>query len=306
MGEPLLAGKVAIVTGSGRGIGLAIATAMARAGAKVVINDVGAALDGQGADAMPAQMAVDAIRRDGGEAVANVDSVAGFASARRIVECARDTFGRLDCVVNNAGILRDRRFHRMEESDWDDCIGVMLKGAFNVSRHAAELFREQSSGSYIHMTSNSGLIGNGGQANYSAAKAGIVALSKTIAIDMARHNVRSNCIAPVAFTRMQGSIPIKDEATARRVASRREVTPDFNAPLAVYLASDLSTGVNAQVFCVRKNEIFLMSQSRPIRGLHRAQGWTPADCAEHLFPALSGVFYPPFERSAEVFPYDPI
>jgi NAD(P)-dependent dehydrogenase (short-subunit alcohol dehydrogenase family) len=306
MEEAMLEGKVAVVTGAGRGIGRAIAAMMARHGARVVVNDIGTGLDGTGSDATPAQEAVDEIRAAGGEAVANFDSVADFASARRIVQCATDRFGRLDCVVNNAGILRDRAFHKMEEQEWDASIGVMLKGAFNVSRHAAEIFRRQESGSFVHMTSNAGLIGNAGQANYAAAKLGIVGLSKSIAIDMARFNVRSNCIAPVAFTRMQGSIPIKDEATARRVASRREVTPDLNAPLAVYLASDAAAGVNAQVFSVRKNEIFLMSQPRPLRGLHRAEGWTPKACADHLYPALKGMFYPPLERSAEVFPYDPI
>ena len=301
----MVEGKVVVVTGAGRGIGRAIAMLMAQHGAKVVVNDIGAALDGSGSDATPAQHTADEIRRAGGEAVANCDSVAGFASAGRIIQCALDSFGRIDCVVNNAGILRDVIFHKMTEADWDSVIGVMLKGAFNTSRHAADHFRRQESGSFVHMTSTSGLIGAMGQANYSAAKLGMVALSKSIAIDMQRFNVRSNCIAPVAWTRMTASIPAKDPAAARRIAQRQQVTAEHNAPLAVFLASDAAKEITGQVFAVRKNEIFLMSQSRPLRSIHRAEGWTPGTCAAHMLPALKSGFYA-LDRTADVFSWDSI
>ena len=302
----MMEGKVVVVTGAGRGIGAAIAQLLAAHGAKVVVNDIGVALDGAGGDATPAQEVVGAIRQGGGNAVVNTDSVAGFASAGKIIQCAMDTFGRLDGVVNNAGILRDVIFHKMSEGDWDAVVNVMLKGTFNCSRHAADHFRKQESGAFVHMTSTSGLIGAMGQANYGAAKLGIVALSKCIAVDMGRFNVRSNCIAPVAWTRMTASIPPKDPAAARRIEQRRQVTAEHNAPLAVFLLSDAAKEVNAQVFSTRKNEIFLMSQSRPLRSVHRADGWTPERCAEHMLPALKSAFYSPTERTADVFSWDSI
>ncbi len=302
----MMAGKVVVVTGAGRGIGAAIAKMAAEHGAKVVVNDIGVALDGAGGDQTPAEDVVNAIKKAGGEAVANTDSVAQFSSAAKIIQCAMDTYGRIYGLVNNAGILRDVIFHKMSEDDWDSVINVMLKGAFNCSRHAADHFRKQESGAFVHMTSTSGLIGAMGQANYSAAKLGMVALSKSIAVDMSRFNVRSNCIAPVAWTRMTASIPPKDPATAKRVEQRKQVTAEHNAPLAVFLLSDAAKDVNAQIFSTRKNEIFLMSQSRPLRGIHRADGWTPQRCAEHMLPALKSEFYAPTERTADVFPWDSI
>jgi len=301
----MVEGKVVVVTGAGRGIGAAIAQLMARHGARVVANDIGAALGGEGRDQKPAEEVVAGIRRNGGEAVANFDSVAEFASAGRIIQCALDSFGRIDCVVNNAGILRDVIFHKMTEQDWDAVVNVMLKGAFNCSRHAAEHFRSQESGCFIHMTSTSGLVGAMGQANYSAAKLGIVALSTSIAIDMQRFNVRSNCIAPVAWTRMTQSIPAKDPAAQKRIEQRMQVAPEYNAPLAVFLASDAAKDVNAQVFSVRKNEIFLMSQSRPLRSVHRGEGWSPETCAEHMLPALKS-WFTPLQKTADVFSWDSI
>ena len=307
MADPkMMEGKVVVVTGAGRGIGAAIARMAAAHGAKVVVNDIGVGLDGAGGDQTPAQEVVNEIKQAGGEAAANYDSVADFASAAKIIQCALDNFGRVDGVVNNAGILRDVIFHKMAESDWDSVVNVMLKGSFNCARHAADHFRKQESGALVHMTSTSGLIGAMGQANYGAAKLGMVALSKCIAVDMGRFNVRSNCIAPVAWTRMTASIPPKDPATAKRVEQRKQVTAEHNAPLAVFLLSDAAKDVNAQVFSTRKNEIFLMSQSRPLRGIHRADGWTPERCAEHMYPALKSWFYPPTERTADVFPWDSI
>jgi len=301
----MVEGKVVVVTGAGRGIGAAIAKLMARHGARVVVNDIGAALGGEGGDRAPAEEVVREIRGAGGEAAASYDNVAEFASAGKIVQCALDHFGRVDCVVNNAGILRDVIFHKMSEQDWDSVITVMLKGAFNCSRHAADHFRRQESGCFVHMTSTSGLIGAMGQANYSAAKLGIVGLSTSIAIDMQRFNVRSNCIAPVAWTRMTASIPPKDPAAKKRIEQRMQVTPEYNAPLAVFLASDAAKDVTAQIFSVRKNEIFLMSQSRPLRGIHRAEGWTPETCADHLLPALKSWFVP-LQKTADVFSWDSI
>lgn len=301
----MVEGKVVVVTGAGRGIGAAIAKLMAAHGARVVVNDIGVSLEGAGGDKAPADEVVAEIRKAGGNAVANSDSVAGFVSAGKIVQCAVDSFGRIDCVVNNAGILRDVIFHKMNEDDWDAVVNVMLKGAFNTCRHAADHFRKQESGSFVHMTSTSGLVGAMGQVNYGAAKLGMVGLSKNIAIDMQRFNVRSNCIAPVAWTRMTASIPSKDPASAKRVEQRKQVTAEHNAPLAVFLASDAAKEVTGQVFSVRKNEIFLMSQSRPLRGIHRSEGWTPETCAAHMLPAMRSWFFP-LDRTADVFPWDSI
>lgn len=203
----LLDGKSIIVTGAGGGIGREIALLMARYGASVVVNDLGASLAGDASDKGAAQRVVDEITAAGGKAVANQSSVADPQGASDIVDTALQAFGRLDSVVNNAGILRDRFFHKMSSDDWDAVIKVHLYGAYYVSRAAASIFKEQESGSLIHMTSTSGLIGNFGQANYSAAKLGVVALSKSIALDMQKFNVRSNCIAPFAWSRMISSIP---------------------------------------------------------------------------------------------------
>jgi NAD(P)-dependent dehydrogenase (short-subunit alcohol dehydrogenase family) len=301
----LAEGKVIVVTGAGRGIGAAIAKLAAKEGAKVVVNDIGVGLAGEGGDQSPAEETVSEIKKAGGEAVANYDSVAQFASAGKIIQCAMDTFGRIDGIVNNAGILRDVIFHKMSEDDWDSVVTVMLKGAFNMSRHAADHYRKQESGALVHMTSTSGLIGAMGQVNYGAAKMGMVALSKNIAVDMQRFNVRSNCIAPTAWTRMTASIPPKDPAAAKRVEQRKQVSAEHNAPLAVFLLSHAAKDVTGQVFSTRKNEIFLMSQPRPLRGIHRAEGWTPATCAEHMLPALKSWFFP-LDRTADVFPWDSI
>jgi len=301
----MMQGKVAIVTGSGGGIGRDIALAMAREGAKLVINDVGASVAGEGANAGPAQQVVDEIRAAGGEAVANTDSVADAAAAQRIVTTALDAFGRLDCVVNNAGILRDRFFHKMSVDEFDAVIKVHLYGAYFVSRAAANHFKEQNAGSFVHMTSTSGLIGNYGQANYAAAKLGVMALSKSIALDMHKFNVRSNCIAPFAWSRMIGTIPAETDAEKARVERMKQMTPAKIAPLAVALCSDTSGNVTGQVFTVRNNEIFLMSQPRPVRSVHRSEGWTPESVVQHALPALQASFYP-LDRSSDVFSWEPI
>ena len=305
MSERMLEGKVAVVTGAGGGIGREIALMMSLAGAKIVINDIGASVTGEGASATPAEQTKGIIEQRGGQAVINTNSVASWNAARGIVENAMDAFGRIDIVVNNAGILRDVIFHKMTEDDWNSVINVHLNGSFYVSRAAAEHFRKQESGAFVHMSSTSGLIGNFGQANYSAAKLGITALSKSIALDLARYNVRSNCIAPFAWSRMTGSIPAETPEQKARVEKIKQMTPDKNAPMAVFLASDQAKGVSGQVFATRNNEIFLMSSPRPIRSVHRSEGWTPETIAEHGIHALKGAFMP-LDRSGEVFTWDPI
>ena len=300
----MLQGKVVVVTGAGRGIGRAIALAMARQGARVLVNDIGVGLGGDVEGENPADQVAAEIVAAGGEAAANRDSVADWSGAQAIIAAALDSFGRIDAVVNNAAILRDTIFHRMEPADWDAVIQVDLNGAFYVSRAAIAHFRAQESGAFVHIISTSGLAGNFGQAAYSAAKAGLAALSKSIAIDAARFNVRSNCIAPSAWTRMTSSIPETPENLAR-IEQRKQVTPDKNAPLAVYLASDAAAGVTGQIFATRKNEIFLMGQSRPLRGIHRSEGWTPQTVAEHAMPALRPVFYA-LDRNEHIFPWEPV
>jgi NAD(P)-dependent dehydrogenase (short-subunit alcohol dehydrogenase family) len=301
----IVAGKVAIVTGAGRGIGRGIALLLAREGARVVVCDIGASLDGAGTDIGPAQAVVDEIKKAGGAAIASTLSISEPANAEKIVAAAIKHFGRVDVLVNNAGILRDRIFHRMSWSDWSDVIDVHLHGSFAMSRACATHFREQNSGSFVHMTSTSGLVGNFGQANYMAAKMAIVGLSRGIALDMARFNVRSNCIAPFAWTRMIDSIPAETEQEKARGARIREMTPEKIAPLTIYLASDRAEGITGQIFSVRNNEIYLFNQNRPIRTLHRSDGWTP----EKLDAQLKGAFGPsftPLERSGDVFSWDPV
>ncbi|MFT0851400.1 SDR family NAD(P)-dependent oxidoreductase [Achromobacter sp. F4_2707] len=292
----IVAGKVAIVTGAGNGIGKGIALAMAASGASVVVNDI---------SAEAGQAVVDEIIAAGGKAVANTDNVARRESAEGIVKAAVDTFGRIDIVVNNAGNLRDRLFHKMNDEEWSQVIDVHLNGSFNVSRAAAPYFREQESGAYIHMTSTSGLIGNFGQSNYSAAKMGIVGLSKSIALDMSRFNVRSNCIAPFAWTAMTSSIPANTPEEKARVQKLQKMEAGKVAPMVVYLGSDAANEVTGQIFSVRANEIMLFSQPRPIRSVHLSEGWTPESIAEIAAPAMKNSFFA-LERSPDVVNWDPI
>lgn len=297
--------KVVVLTGAAGGIGRGIAQAMAHAGARVVANDMGVSLTGGAGDAGAADALVEDIRAAGGTAVANRESVATAAGAKRIIDCAMDHFGRVDAVINNAGNLRDRFFFNMSEEEWRDVIDVHLHGSFFVSRAAAPHFRGQNAGAYVHMTSTSGLIGNFGQANYSAAKLGVVALSKSIALDMARYGVRSNCIAPFAWSRMTDSIPATTPEELARVAKLKRMEASKIAPMAVFLASDAAHDVNAQIFGVRANEIFLFSQPRPLRSVHMDTGWTPEAIEKVAIPAMKHDFYP-LERSPDVVNWDPI
>ncbi len=298
-------GKVAIVTGAGRGIGRGIALLMAQEGARVVVCDIGASVEGEGSDATPAHDVVNEIKKAGGQAIASTLSISEPANGDKIVKAAADAFGRVDILVNNAGILRDRIFHRMSWTDWSDVINVHLNGSFIMSRACATVFREQNSGSYVHMTSTSGLVGNFGQANYAAAKMGIVGLSRGIALDMARFNVRSNCVSPFAWTRMVQTIPSETPEEKARLARASQVTPEKVAPLAVYLASDSAAGVTGQILSARHNEIYLFNANRPIRSLHRSDGWTPQKLAEQLKSAFATSFTP-LERSQDVFSWDPV
>ena len=296
----MLLGKSVVVTGSGSGIGREIALAMAANGAKVVVNDVGQTdRDGSAAERVVAE-----IRAAGGEAVASTESVATPESAARIVQAALDSFGGIDGVVNNAGIVRDRFFFNMSIEEWRAVLDVHLNGSFFVARAAAPHFKTKASGSYVHMTSTSGLIGNLGQANYSAAKMGIVGLSKSIALDMAKFNVRSNCIAPWAWTAMTAAIPDTPE-NRPRIEKMKKMEAAKIAPLAVYLLSDRAAAVTGQIFGVRANEIYFFSQIRMIRSVHRSDGWTPEDIAEHAMPAFEASFFPNVP-SMTLTPWDPI
>ena len=227
----MLKGKAAVVTGAARGIGREIAMLMASLGARVVVNDYGGSEMGGGEAAAPADEVVSEIKKAGGEAVASYDSVASMAGGQSIIKACVSAFGRVDIVVNNAGILRDRMIFNMSEEEWDAVINTHLKGTFAVTRAAAPIMREQKWGRIINMTSTSGLIGNVGQANYAAAKLGILGLTKVTALDMARYNVTANCISPFAWTRMIGTIPTETEAQKARVEKVKKMSPAHIAPI---------------------------------------------------------------------------
>ena len=303
--KKLLEGKVALVTGAGRGVGKGIALALAEAGASVLVNDLGASLGGEGRDEQPANEVVAAIRRAGGRAFAVFSSVSEWEAAQGMVAAAVKELGRLDIVVNNAGILRDAIFHRMTKEEFDQVVTVHLAGCFNVSRAAAPIFKEQGSGVFVHMTSTSGLIGNFGQANYMAAKLGVAALSKAIAIDMQKFGVRSNAVAPFAWTRMIDSIPAETPEQKKRVDGLRKLVPEKIAPFVVALCSDAAKDVTGQIFGVRNNEIYLFSQPRPIKSAHRGDGWTPETVLETALPMMRPAFSP-LDRSGDVFSWDPV
>lgn len=303
----LLEDKVVVVTGGGRGVGRGIALEVARAGAAVVVNDPGVSPADDSPAESPADEVVKEIIGTGGRAVANTDSVATYEGALRIIACAMDNFGRIDGVVNNAGILRDVIFHKMDPSDFDAVIDVNLRGPFYVASAAAPQMKAQGSGAYVHMTSTATLIGNFGQANYMAAKLGVVGLSTAISLDMQKVGVISNCIAPFAWTRMVGTIPDDTPEQKARLEGLKKLVPERVAPMTIALLPDAARTlpVNGEVFGVRNNEIFLFSKKRPVRAAHASEGWTPESVIDRAFPALKSSFLPPL-RSGDIFTWDPV
>jgi NAD(P)-dependent dehydrogenase (short-subunit alcohol dehydrogenase family) len=302
----VLDGKVVLVTGGGNGIGKACALLAAREGAKVLVNDLGASLKGTDeGSAGPAEATANEIRAMGGEAAFNSESISSMASVKGMVQQAIEELGGLHAIISPAGILRDGMFHKMPDSDWDAVIDVHLRGAYNVVRASVEHFRTQGEGSYVLFTSTTGLIGNIGQANYAAAKLGTVGLSRIIALEGQAKGVRSNCIAPFAWTRMIASIPVTDEASAIRVKRIQEgMRADQVAPLAIALATP-GTAPSGQIFGVRGNEVCVYSQPRPIKLLARSEGWTAETLQDHAFTAMQSAFTP-LEVSGQVFNYDPV
>ena len=279
----LLTGKVAVVTGAGGGIGRAHALALAQAGAAVVVNDLGGARDGSGGGAAMADRVVDEIRAAGGEAVANYESVATVSGGEAVVENAVDAFGRLDVVVNNAGILRDKTLAKMDEDLWDAVIAVHLKGTYCVSRPAFQRMKDQGDGgSIINTSSTSGLEGNFGQTNYGAAKAGIAGFTRCLALEGERAGIRVNAIAPVALTRMTEDLQAAQSDTFQRM------TPELIAPLIVYLASDLAREITKRIFFVGGGRIAEMRMVRS-EGVTAGEGglWTPEAIAEQMEKILS-------------------
>lgn len=302
----LLEGKVVLVTGAAGGIGKECALIAAKQGAKVVVNDLGGSVKGgDEGNASAAQKTVDEIKAAGGEAVANSDSVALKSGAENMIAQALDTFGGLHSIISPAGILRDGMFHKMADEDWDAVLEVHLKGSYNITRAAVNHFREQQEGNFVLFTSTSGLIGNIGQANYAAAKMGIAGLSRIIAMEGASKNVRSNIIAPFAWTRMIATIPVKDEASAQRVdrmknAMRAEQVANFSVALAAPTCT-----TNGQIFSVRGNEIVLFSQPRPVKSVARIDGWTPETILSHGIPAMEGA-YTDLGATSSVFTWEPV
>jgi NAD(P)-dependent dehydrogenase (short-subunit alcohol dehydrogenase family) len=284
-----LAGKVAVVTGAGRGIGRAIAELIAEEGAAVVVNDLGGAVDGSGAATSVADEVVQVIRGRGGAAVANHDSVSDFRQAARIIETAVREFGRIDVLVNNAGILRDRMLFNMSEAEWDAVISVHLKGTFNCTRHAAVRMREQRSGRIVSMSSTSGVFGNTGQANYGAAKDGIAGLTRVVSRDLGRYGITVNAVCPGAMTRMTATVPQTGrEARARRAiaspagdrpATLEHMGPENVAPWVVYLATDAAKDVNGRVFFAMGGLIALLGDPAPVRTIQKDGRWTPEEIA---------------------------
>ena len=278
----MLDGKVAIVTGAGRGIGREEALLLASEGAKVIVNDVGASLEGSGGDKHPAEEVVELIKKGGSDGAVNASDVSSWSGAKDLIDQAVDTFGQLDILVNNAGILRDKMSFNMDESDWDDVIRVHLKGHFAPSHHAAVYWRgkakagETVSGHIINTSSEAGLYGNAGQANYSSAKAGIAALTVVLARELERYGVTVNSISPRARTRMTENL---FGEMAKAGEGFDEWDPRNIAQLVAFLASDEASDVTGQNFVVFGGSVWAMGGYHPVGEIHRDSMWTPEELA---------------------------
>jgi len=295
----VLEGKTVWVTGGGNGIGKDCALIAAKEGAKVVVNDLGGGFrGGDEGSAEPAEIVAAEIRRNGGKAFANSDSVTSLAAMQGLLEKTLKEFGGLHAVINPAGILRDAMFHKMTDQDWDSVISVHLRGSYNVCRATIEHFRDQNDGAYVLFTSTSGLYGNIGQANYGAAKMGIAGLARIIGMEGATKNVRANAIAPVAWTRMTQSVPVKDEAAAaRRAQMAAAIRPDQPAKLSVALCADGAKNISGQFFGSRGDDLILYSQPRPIVTLHKDEGWTPESIIKEALPQMKEKEVPLMQRA---------
>jgi NAD(P)-dependent dehydrogenase (short-subunit alcohol dehydrogenase family) len=285
----LLDGQVAVVTGAGRGIGRGIAVELAKEGAKVVVNDAGVETDGRGGSEDPAALVVKEIEQLGGEGAPNYDDVSNFEAARNIVQTAVDSFGTIDILVNNAGILRDRSLLKMEEDEFDAVIAVHLKGTFNCTRHAAGHMREKEYGRIVNITSSAGLRGNFGQTNYAAAKAGIVGMTLTWAVELGKYGITVNAMAPSAFTRMTtGLLPGADDPSK----IPPEMDPNLNAALIAFLASERAAHVNGQVFGRRGYAYTIFQKHKPAASMFKPGGWTAAEVAKNFDSVLAEYMMP--------------
>jgi len=299
----LLDGKVAVITGAGRGLGRAEALLFASEGAKIVINDLGGGADGAGAASVPADEVVAEIKKMGGQAVANYDSVSTWKGGENIIKTAVDAFGKIDILVNNAGILRDRMVFNMTEDEWDIIQKVHMYGHFFCTRHACAFFRQQRSGRIINTSSQAGL-GNLGQANYSAAKEGIVGFTRTVALDMGKYGVTVNCIRPIAATRLtltpelQAAMEKKAKEGGSGLgldigAELKKMAPEHIAPLVVYLATDAAGGINGKTFFVGGGEVGLYSEPAIVSSIFKDGVWTVKELADLMPKSLSKGMWPP-------------
>lgn len=274
-----LENRAAVVTGAGRGIGRAVALALAAEGARVVVNDPGVSVDGSGFDQGPAAAVVEEITADGGAAVRNTDSVATTEGGERVIQQCVETYGRLDALINCAGILRDRMVFNMTEEEWDAVIGVHLNGHFNTIRPASAIMREQRYGRIVNFSSGSGLRGVPGQANYGAAKAAIAGMTRVVARDLGRYGVTCNAVAPIAATRMIGVASDALQARVQAAPAGLELSPESVAPIVVYLCTDDAWNVNGKIFGISGGLLSLLHDEVPWREMKKPGRWTLEELA---------------------------